>query len=258
MGSFKSPKDTFNEISNIGGNKHNLSLASFIILGFLAGVYIAFGGMLSEVVTTGLNCPIGLKKFLFGALFPLGLILIVLCGAELFTGSCLYLNVAVLDKKSNLKTLTKILAETWFFNFIGALFVAFFFAYLGGILVSEPFSTTAITVANNKIFGLTWVEALIRGIGCNWLVCLAIFIAVSSEDVISKILGIWFPIMAFVVLGFEHSVANMFFIPLGMMLGSPISITQLFFNNLIPVTIGNIIGGAFFVGCLYWIVYLKK
>ncbi len=105
---------------------------------------------------------------------------------------------------------------------------------------------------------ITWVQALIRGIGCNWLVCLAVYMAVASDDIIGKIVGIWVPIMAFVTLGFEHSVANMFFIPLGMFLGAKISVVQLLWNNLIPVTIGNIIGGALFVACAYWYVYVKE
>lgn len=256
MGSFKSPKDALGKIANIGGDKSKLSLVSFIILGFLAGAYIAFGGMLAEIVTTGMNYPVGLKKFFFAAVFPLGLILTVLCGAELFTGSCLYMPVAFLDGKAKFKDLLKNLVGTWIFNFIGALFVAFVIAYLSGIMTSEPFSSTAITIASNKV-DLNWLQALIRGIGCNWLVCLAIYIAVSSEDIISKIVGIWFPIMAFVALGFEHCIANMFFIPLAMFLGSPITLTQLF-NNLIPVTVGNIIGGALFVGFFYWFVYLKN
>ncbi len=256
MSSFKIPKDALSKIASIGGDKSNLSIISFLILGFLAGTYIAFGGMLAEIVTSGITYPVGLKKLLFAAVFPLGLILTVLCGAELFTGSCLYMPVAVLDGKANIKDLIKNFVGTWVFNFIGALFIAFVIAYLSGIMTSEPFSSTAITVASNKI-DLNWLQSLIRGIGCNWLVCLAIFIAISAEDIISKIVGIWFPIMAFVALGFEHSIANMFFIPLAMFLGSPITLTQLF-NNLIPVTIGNIIGGALFVGCFYWFVYLKK
>ena len=256
MSSFKSKKDALSKIASIGGDKSKISLASFIILGFLAGAYIAFGGMLAEIVTSGMNYPVGLKKFFFAAVFPLGLILTVLCSAELFTGSCLYMPVAFLDKKANFKDLLKNLVGSWIFNFIGALFIAFVIAYLSGIMTSEPFSSTAITVASNKV-DLNFLQALIRGIGCNWLVCLAIYIAISSEDIISKIVGIWFPIMAFVALGFEHSIANMFFIPLAMFLGAPITINQLF-TNLIPVTIGNIIGGALFVGMFYWIVYLKN
>ena len=210
MGSFKSPKDALSKIANMGENKSKLSIASFIILAFLAGAYIAFGGMLAEIVTSGMNYPIGLKKFFFAAVFPLGLILTVLAGAELFTGSCLYMPVALLEGKIKFKDLVKNFAGAWIFNLVGALFVAFVIAYLSGIMTCEPFSTTAITVATNKV-DLTFLQALIRGIGCNWLVCLALYIVVSSEDIISKIVGIWFPIMGFVALGFEHSVADMFY-----------------------------------------------
>ena len=258
MNSFRNPKETANEIANIGGEKSKLSLGKLMVLGFLAGAYIAFGGMLAEIVTSGLTAPIGIKRFIFGAVFSLGLILTVICGAELFTGSCLYLPMANLEGKSKVMPMIKNMIGSWIFNFIGALFIAYVIAYLSGIMTSEPFASTAIGIANTKVANTSWLQLFIRGIGCNWLVCLAIYIAVSSKDIISKIVGIWFPVMAFVTIGFEHSVANMFFVSLGMILGSPISLNQLFMNNLIPVTLGNLIGGIIFVAIIYWYAYLKE
>lgn len=197
--------------------------------------------------------------------------MVVICGSELFTGNVMYMTAGVLDGKSSIGDLCKNWAGSWVFNFVGALFVAFVLAYLSGLMTADPFMGNALTVANTKALGgasflsagkavksITWVQALIRGIGCNWLVCLAVYMAVASDDIIGKIVGIWVPIMAFVTLGFEHSVANMFFIPLGMFLGAKISVVQLLWNNLIPVTIGNIIGGALFVACAYWYVYVKE
>jgi formate/nitrite transporter len=136
-------------------------------------------------------------------------------------------------------------------------------------MTPEAFSKGAITIAQTKALGgatfgaegaksLTWMQAFLRAIGCNWLVCLAVWLSVASDDIVGKVLGIWFPIMAFVTIGFEHSVANMFFIPLGIFLGAEVSWAQLFINNLIPVTLGNIVGGAIFVAMIYWYVYLKE
>ena len=134
---------------------------------------------------------------------------------------------------------------------------------MGGITPTDTtapayaISAKAIAVAEAKVT-MPFDVAVIKAIGCNWLVCLAVYLANASDDIIGKIVGIWFPIMAFVTIGFEHSVANMFFIPLGMFLGAEgVNWGSIIVNNLIPVTIGNIIGGAIFVACIYWYTYLK-
>ena len=146
------------------------------------------------------------------------------------------------------------------FQLCGALFVAYVLAFMGGIVPADPtnaIAAKAIAVSEGKV-KLDFLSAMIRGIGCNWLVCLAVWLANASDDIIGKIVGIWFPIMAFVCIGFEHSVANMFFIPLGMFLGAEgVNCGTIIINNLVPVTIGNIIGGAIFVACIYWYTYLK-
>jgi len=161
-------------------------------------------------------------------------------------------------------------------NFLGSIFVAFFLAYKCGLFDSLPWAGWAATVANTKC-GLDFSTAFLRGIGCNWLVCLAVWLAISSEDVIGKIFACWFPIMAFVTIGFEHSVANMFFIPLGIFAANNPAISEkladagiattnlmggegwynFFITNLVPVTLGNIVGAALFVAALYWYVYLR-
>ena len=271
--SFKSPADTAKAVAATGGVKESSPIMNVILLGFLAGAYIAFGGMLAEVTQAGMAAagyPAGLCKFVFGAVFPVGLILVVLAGSELFTGNVMYMTMGVLSGKSSVGGLCKNWVVSWIFNLVGSIFVAYVLAYMTGIMTADPFKAGAITVANTKALGgakfmaagketasLTMMQAFIRAIGCNWLVCLAVYLAFASDDVIGKIVGIWFPIMAFVTLGFEHSVANMFFIPLGIFLGAQVTWAQFFINNLIPVTIGNIVGGAIFVGCIYWYTYLK-
>ena len=264
--SFKSPVETAKAIAATAGAKNSANIVNVILLSFLAGAYIAFGGLLAVVASAGMldaGAPIGLEKFVFGAVFPVGLIIVVIAGSELFTGNVMFMTLGVLDGTASIGGLAKNWAISWVFNFVGALFVAYVLAFMGGICPTDAsvpayaISAKAISVAEGKVT-MPFLTAMIKGIGCNWLVCLAVWLANASDDVIGKIVGIWFPIMAFVCIGFEHSVANMFFIPLGMFLGAKgVTWATIIINNLIPVTIGNIIGGGLFVACLYWYTYLK-
>jgi len=287
---FKQAKDIAKGMVQIGEKKAALLILNMIVLGFLAGAYIAFGGLLAIRASATLpNETWGsLQKFVFGALFPVGLMLVVMAGAELVTGNFMTQTIAFVDKKINLGSLFK----NWFYvylgNFIGSIFVAYILAYktglimepvkLGNMVTNIPWATYVVKLANAKI-SLTWTEAFWRGVGCNWLVALAVWLAFGAEDIIGKIFAIWWPIMAFVTIGFEHSVANMFFIPLGIFAGnSPVYETfvhssqgimvnapvlkatwsSFLYNNLIPVTLGNIVGAGFFVAIIYWYVYLKE
>nr|WP_319373533.1 formate/nitrite transporter family protein [uncultured Methanobacterium sp.] len=270
--SFKSPADTAKACVGIAALKEKASLSNLIVLSFLAGAYIAFGGLLAEVATGGMAAagyPTGLVKFVFGGVFPVGLMLVVIAGSELFTGNNMYMPFGILEGKASWLGLIRNWVGSWVFNLVGALFVAYFLAYLTGILTADPWAATAVTIAKTKALGgaqfvaagktvtsLTWVQVFLRAIGCNWLVCLAVYLAVSSDDIIGKIFGIWFPIMAFVTIGFEHVVANMFFIPVGIFIGG-VTWSQFFINNMIPATLGNIVGGAIFVACIYWFTYLR-
>ena len=259
--SFKSPVDTAKAISATAGAKNSANIVNVILLSFLAGAYIAFGGLLAEIASAGMlaaGAPVGLEKFVFGAVFPVGLIIVVIAGSELFTGNVMFMTVGVLDGTASVGGLAKNWVVSWIFNFVGALFVAFVLAYMGGLFPAESaFATKATAVAAAKV-KMPFAQAFIKAIGCNWLVCLAVWLANASDDVIGKILGIWFPIMAFVTIGFEHSVANMFFIPLGLFLGAEgVTWSTMIINNLVPVTLGNIVGGAVFVACIYWYTYLK-
>jgi formate/nitrite transporter len=263
MSSFKSPVDTAKAISGTAGAKDSAKIDNVILLSFLAGAYIAFGGLLAVVASAGMlkaGAPVGLEKFVFGAVFPVGLIIVVIAGSELFTGNVMFMTLGLLDGSASVGGLAKNWVLSWIFNFVGALFVAYVLAFMGGIVPADPsnaIAAKAIAVSEAKV-KLDFVTAMIRGIGCNWLVCLAVWLANASDDIIGKIVGIWFPIMAFVCIGFEHSVANMFFIPLGMFLGAEgVNWGSIIVGNLIPVTIGNIIGGAIFVACIYWYTYLK-
>lgn len=263
-----------NVAENVGTNKANLSIIKLIILGIFGGAFIAFGGMISTIILYDSMKYVGygIGKLLSGITFSLGLILVVIGGAELFTGNNLII-MSLLDKKISLTKLLHNWIVVYICNFIGALLMVFLY-YYSGLWKTNDFSlgATIVSIANSKV-NITIVEAICRGILCNWLVCLGVWLSFASKDVTGKILAIIFPITAFVTLSFEHCVANMYLIPIGIVLSknknvitnivlslntlSNLNIYGLFIKNLIPVTIGNIIGGAFCVGFLYWVVYKK-
>ena len=251
--------------------KVNASVFKLIVLGILAGAYIGFGAIMATVVSSDASkyMGLGLARLASGAVFSLGLMLVVIAGAELFTGNNLML-MSVLDKKASYgKVLFKWLI-VYLANFIGAVLLAYLYFNTGLWKMGDNMAVgvNALKLANFRM-DLTFTEALTRGILCNWLVCLAVWMAIASREVIGKIFACFFPIMAFVAIGFEHCVANMYFIPMGLFLKSSglvaadgLNLTNLtwanfFVKNLVPVTIGNIIGGAVFVGCVYWMVYVK-
>jgi len=255
---FKSPKAVVETMCTSGSVKTGLPTVSQITLGFLAGAFVAVGGLLAIVVGKGSSglaeSNPGLAQFVFAAVFPVGLILVVMSGAELFTGNCGVITPACLAGQARWSGLLRNWSLVYLGNFVGSIFVALFLAYWTGIVDGGSLGEAVAAVAKAKVCMSFW-QLLLRGIGCNWLVCLAVWIASAAEDIASKILAIWFPIMAFVALGFEHSIANMFFIPLGMFNGADVSIGQFLISNLLPVTIGNIIGGAGLVGVIYWWLY---
>ena len=241
------------------------------ILGILAGAYIGFGGLLSTTVTFDMAAKwgIGFTRILGGAAFSVGLMLVVIAGAELFTGNNLMVS-SVMTREITFSTMMKRWGIVFLANFIGSILVAVLFYFSGLWKTGDgALGAAAVKVAFNKV-SLSFGEALWRGIGCNWLVCLAVWMALAARQIIGKIFAIFFPIMAFVAIGFEHSVANMYFIPTGIFLISWAGITNVpgvdpnalgwisfLWNNLLPVTIGNIIGGAVFVGMSYWGAYLR-
>lgn len=236
------------------------------VLAMLAGVYIGFGAQLSTAVKVGLAATVGtgFSAFLGGAVFSVGLMLVVIGGAELFTGNNL-IAMACCEGKAGVSGLLKNWVVVYIGNFAGSLLLALI-VFGGFYAYRDPgtMGSLALGIADAKV-NLSFVEALCRGILCNWLVCLAVWLSASSHDTVGKISAIFFPIMAFVAMGFEHSIANMFFVPVGLLLKdfagltASANLTWVGFiqYNLIPVTIGNIIGGAFFVAVLYWYIYMQ-
>lgn len=272
--SFYTPSEVVKSNIKSAVAKANLPLAKMILLGLMAGAFIAFGGAASSVAAHGV-ADVGLARSIAGAIFPVGLMLVVFTGSELFTGNSLMI-MAVMDKKITLLKMIRNLVVVYFANFIGALiidvlvFLSGQFDFSGGGLGAY---TIKVALAKTSIAPVT---AVISGILCNILVCLAIVLAGTAKDSIGRIFGIFFPIAAFVVCGFEHCVANMFYIPAGMLAATNTAYVQkaqeLYgitaqqcsslthfagTESLLFVTIGNIIGGVLFVGVVLYMVHIK-
>lgn len=272
--SFYTPSEVIKSNIKSAVEKANLPLAKMILLGLMAGAFIAFGGAASSVEAHGV-ADVGLARSIAGAIFPVGLMLVVFTGSELFTGNSLMI-MAVIDKKITLLKMIRNLVVVYFANFIGALiidvlvFLSGQFDFSGGGLGAY---TIKVALAKTSIAPVT---AVISGILCNILVCLAIVLAGTAKDSIGRIFGIFFPIAAFVVCGFEHCVANMFYIPAGMLAATNTAYVQKAHElygitaqqcsslthfagteSLLFVTIGNIIGGVLFVGVVLYMAHIK-
>lgn len=266
------PTQTAEACERVGVDKAHLDTVSTLVLAGLAGAFIALGAMLFTVTVTQTELGFGPTRLLGGVAFSLGLILVVVAGAELFTG-----NTLIIMAWAGRKISTPLILRNWTLvyggNFVGALLTVLL-VYASGQFEfnGNEIGATAVNVANGKV-NLGFGEAVALGILCNVLVTLAIWLALSARSSIDKIVSIVFPITAFVAAGFEHSIANMYFIPMGILLKEESPVREaagltsgdlsnltwgdFFLANLLPVTIGNIIGGALLVGAVYWFVYLR-
>jgi formate transporter len=248
-----SPKEISTYLEQLAAGKAKTTAFALLLLGALAGMYIGFGAIVATTVSTGWSgeFPLGLKKFLAGSVFSVGLMLVVIPGSELFTGNVL-MSVGLVKKTIPLRAVVRNWSFVYMGNFIGSLALALMVVHSGLLGDYEHGLTavgkTSVAIEEAKI-GLSFTQALLRGILCNMLVCLAVIMTLAARSVQGKILACYFPIMAFVTCGFEHSIANMFFIPVGMFLKGEFfsRLGQMFAHNLIPVTIGNIIGGLVIV-----------
>jgi len=277
---FLTPAEVAVAVCNAGKTKAEMPFLKMLVMGILAGVYIGFGANLATKVGSAPDADSAIGIFLFGAVFSVGLMLVVIDGAELFTGNNMACFASALNNQATWGGLLYNWVVVWCANFIGSVMLVYIIFYgmywIGGDGNLTAQGIKALAIAKGKL-SLSWSAAFLRGICCNWLVCLAVWLAFASKDVVGKIFGIFFPIMAFVSSGFEHSVANMFFIPMGITIANAapelaagalnMSVDQVlamynyghfFMANLIPVTLGNIVGGALFVGGFYWYVFLRK
>jgi len=267
-----SPAEMAQRVVLVGVGKAKLPLLDSLILAVLAGSFIGLGAAFSTLTTTNPGLGFGPTRVLGGVTFSLGLILVVVAGAELFTGN----NLVAMAWASRLITIRQVVrnwAVVYAGNFAGAVGTAIL-VYLSGVwaLGDHGIGTNAVAIAAAKC-DLSWSEAFFRGILCNALVCLAVWLCHSARSTTDKILAIIWPISGFVALGFEHCIANMYFIPLGIFLKanpemltalnqSPGSLSQLgwggMMENLLPVTLGNIVGGTLLVAGVYWFAYLRN
>lgn len=260
-----SPKEIAARVENSGVAKARLPWLSMFMLSVMAGVFIGLGAVYFVIIRSDASVGFALKQSLGGVSFSLGLFLVVVAGAELFTGNNL-LAMAWADRKIS----TRELLQNWMIvccgNFVGALGLAILIYFSGHAEMNHgAIAQEYLHIAITKTTMPFWT-ALFRGILCNLLVCMAVWMALAGRSVVDKAVAIVFPISAFVAAGFEHSIANMFFIPLAMLLQTSgqfdtnlAPITWLgFLSNMLPVILGNILGGSVLVGLVYYIIYLRK
>jgi formate transporter len=269
------PPAMASKAEGIGVKKAALEAMPMFALGILAGAFIACGAIFCTTVLAGTgDMPYGVQRLLGGLTFTLGLILVVVGGAELFTGNNLIL-MAFASGKVSVSALLRNWVIVYVGNFVGSIITALImFSSTQYTFGKGAIGLTALNIANSKS-GLDFLPAIALGIMCNALVCMAVWLCFSARSTTDKILAIIPPISAFVAAGFEHSIANMYFIPIGLFIkawapaafwttigrtaGDFANLTwgNFFFRNLVPVTIGNIIGGAVMVGFIYWFIYLR-
>jgi formate transporter len=263
------------KVEDAGVAKVKMGFVKTFFLALLAGTFIAFGAIFATTVTTGVDIPWGIARLIGGLAFSLGLILVIVTGAELFTGNNL-ISMAWASGRIKTTDVMRNWGVVYLGNLIGSLFIAvlMFFAQQYTFADGEV-GLKMLNIAQTKC-SLGFVQAIALGVLCNILVCLAVWLCFSARSSSDKILSIIFPITAFVAAGFEHSVANMYFIPKGLLIKSyapdsfwesigkssndysDLTWQNFLINNLLPVTIGNLIGGAVLVGLVYWFVFLRK
>ncbi|KAJ8696756.1 hypothetical protein PTI98_006599 [Pleurotus ostreatus] len=226
--------------------KHRDRYESIFMKAFLAGAMLSFGGLLSEIISggsAGINSANpGIVKIMGGLVFPVGLVMIVLQGQELLTSNMMIFPMGLIKGVIPWWSLPVNWIIVTFGNLVGSLFFAAILVRYSGIISTEPYLTYAKTFAMHKASDPAWHQIFLRGIGCNWLVCVAVWQAAGAKDTISKIFAIWIPIWIFVACGFDHVVANMFSVPLGIMFGADLTAAAYIRKSLIAAYLGNIVG----------------
>ena len=266
-----SPAEVAKNYIGIGTGKVNTSIGKMFVLAILAGMFIGFAGLGASTLSSTIQTA-SVAKFAGAAVFPGGLAMVLVAGSELFTGNCLLI-IPLMRKKVTVAGVLKNWIVVYAGNFVGSIIVSGIAAGSGQPgLFSNAVAITHMSTAAAKC-SLAFGPAFLKGIACNFLVCIAVWMAFAAKDVAGKIIGLYFPIMLFVLEGFEHSVANMYYISIGLFCKSNeaymaaaqqagLDLSNLtwgnfFAGNLLPVTLGNIVGGSIFVGLAYWYTYLQ-
>jgi formate/nitrite transporter len=275
MDNYFLPAEITKNQCDVGIRKAELTVVKQFLLGLMAGVFVAFASQgINQAIHT--ISSIGIAKLVGGALFASALMMIIIAGGELFTGNCLML-IACVEKRITVLSMLRSWLVVYLGNMLGSLFIVVLIFYSGQLDFSEgmlgAFTIKTAVYKTSLGFG----KAVIMGILCNILVCVAVWMASAAKDITGKILAIFFPIWLFVTSGFEHSIANMYFIPAGILaktnkqwlsqaLNTGMSQEQInslnmktfLIDNLLPVTLGNIVGGGILIGLAYWFIYLRK
>lgn len=247
---YVSPAEVCGNFLAVGERKAALPLDKMLVMAVLAGAFIALAGVASTWGSMLVE-NMSLRRLIAGCVFPAGLAMVVLTGTELFTGNCL-MSIALLDRRITLPAMLRNWCVVYVGNFIGAAAVAAM-AVWGGVFAGKE--DLLIATAMGKMMPME--QAVFRGILCNILVCLGVLMAAAATDAGGKVVSLFFPVAAFVMAGYEHSVANMYYLTAGVLAGADLSAADIVLRNLLPVTIGNIIGGAVILGGGYWYMYRK-
>ena len=259
---YVNPKQLLHEVILAAKTKASLSVSDMLIRGILSGVFLGFATSLAVVVTAQ-----GLPAIVGAILFPVGFVMLVLLGLELATGNFALLPAGLAAGELSFKTLLRNWGWVYFGNLLGSLFYALLFYWTVtnfGATGSGTVGDLLKSAAQKKTLGYMalsasgWATALTKGILCNWMVTIGALLAMVSRSTAGKIAAMWLPIMTFFAQGFEHSIVNMFVVPAGMMFGAPVSIRNWVLWNQLPVTLGNIISGAFFTGLALYATYREK
>lgn len=273
----KNPRTTLKTVINVGKNNGLKPWWQTLLLAWHGGVFIAFGagvglalaGTLDTMNLTGgwsnadgstspvelhLSIPVAFQRFAIGATFSFALTSIVLTGSELFTGNVMFVTASKWAQQLTWPNLLKNMVFSLLGNICGCLTVAYFLFHLTSLYETESIKSLVLGNAHKLVFEGTFGENILKGVGDNYLVCLALWSANSTDSVLAKMVAMWWPVMAFVCIGFEHSIATSFFVPIAIMNGAPITINQYIGRSLVPVAIGNIIGGIIFTSTQYWLI----
>ncbi|MCZ2813788.1 formate/nitrite transporter family protein [Modestobacter sp. VKM Ac-2979] len=262
----RAPKEIAQVAAATGAKKTRRTWDKVLVSAFLAGAYIAFGGLVAIVVSSGLDPETwGTLPTLFtGATFTLGLVLVLVAGSDLATGNMALVPLGAMRGKIGLGDVAKNLSLVLIGNLVGAMFVAFFLAVQTGVIGDASATGTGgltyerlASISEGKALGETAWQTFLRAVGCNWLVCLAVWMSLAATTVSGKILAIFFPIMAFVAMGFDHVIANMFFLPAAIFAGVPDLGWDDAALNWLLAGAGNLVGAVVFVSTSYWYLFLK-
>lgn len=254
-----SPQEATNETCQVGTEHLHESLLLTLLKSFYGGLLLSAGGLLSLTVSAGSpDTAPGVQRLLQGLTFPIGLVIIYFVGAELYTGYPMWFAITSLERKGSLWLHISRSMTSWFGNLGGSVFFAYFFTYLTKSLSEEPFKSGVVEQVNSDIVEPAWLVVFLKAITCGFLVTVAMFMGSQNRDGISKALGLHLPFFLSVTASFPHTVEYMYMSAIGIMLGAPLSWGGYFWKCLLPITLGNTIGGALLTGAYSWFVFIES